>query len=396
MASVLIGKLTVVAKQIPWSLDDIEYVRANYPIIGSKCALELNRSINSIKHKARELGVKAPSSRWTAAQEQLLQKLYPDFGASYTANKIGKSIPAIQQKAQKLKIRSNYNQIKTTDDYIDDLEAKGITYRPFEDYKGAHTPIKHICSNGHVWNTSSPSNILRFEAGCTECKNLNTPTKLYYVKIIKNGKIYYKLGITNKNNWKRRFATDLQTCDFKLLYLEEFPTRELARKKEKEILSKNREYLTKDKPLVAGNTEVFDKDILNFDHSSTGPHLQHRHLVVTASVLKPPKDPVYITQWLHNLIEKLGMKAMMPVAAAYSEVIGNRGLTAVAVIETSNIALHVWDEESPAQFQLDVYSCSSVEPEVIWNAITEFDPVTKEYYFLDRADGFVTLVEKSS
>lgn len=364
--------------------------------MGSKCALDLNRSVNAIKHKARELGVKAPSNRWTKEQDKLLQELYPDFGASYLSNKLAKSIPAIQQRAQKLKIKSNYNQIKTNDEYIDDLEAKGISYRPLEDYKGANTPIKHICANGHTWNTSSPSNILRFEAGCTECRNLNGPTKLYYVKIIKDSKTYYKVGITNRKNWKRRFSNDLQDADFKLLYLEEFPNRLLARAKEAEILAKYKNYLTTDKPLVAGNTEVFDKDVLNVDYSSTGPHLQHRHLVVTASVKDPPKDPTFIEDWLYNLINKLGMKPMLPVAAAYSEIEGNRGLTAVAVIETSNIALHVWDEEMPAQFQLDVYSCSSVDPAIVWDAIEQFNPVTKEFYFLDRADGFVTLVNKSS
>lgn len=383
-------------KRIPWTSDDVEYVRVNYPIVGSKCAAALNRTVNSVKHKARELGVKAPTNRWSPEQDEKLKELYPDFGASYVANALSKSIPAVQQRAQKLKIASNYNQIKTTDQYIDDLESRGISYRPYEDYKGANTPIKHICSEGHVWGTSSPSNILRFEAGCTECRGLNGTTKLYYIKILVDNKIYYKVGITNRPNWKRRFSRDLQKADIKLLYLEEFPDRKAAREKEKKILNLYADKVTKDKPLIAGNTEIFDEDVLNLDHSNTGPHLQHRHLVVTASVKDPPKDPKFIELWLQKLIKDLGMKSMMPIAAAYSNVVGNRGLTAVAVIETSNIALHVWDEESPAQFQLDVYSCSTVDPKIVWDAIEQFKPVTKEFYFLDRADGFVTLVNKSS
>jgi len=37
---------------------------------------------------------------------------------------------------------------------------------------------------------------------------------------------------------------------------------------------------------------------------------------------------------------------------------GNQGLTSVTIIETSHIAVHVWDEVSPALMQMDVYSCA--------------------------------------
>ena len=37
---------------------------------------------------------------------------------------------------------------------------------------------------------------------------------------------------------------------------------------------------------------------------------------------------------------------------------GNRGVTAFAIIETSHIAMHIWDEPNPALVQLDVYTCA--------------------------------------
>lgn len=121
-------------------------------------------------------------------------------------------------------------------------------------------------------------------------------------------------------------------------------------------------------------------------------HLSHKHLIVRAEIEHPPTDPETINKWLLDLIDALGMKVMMGPYAAYSFMEGNRGLTAVAVIETSHIALHVWDEENPAMMQLDVYSCSEVEPEVVWDAIERFGPVHVDYKFLDRKEKFIKML----
>ncbi len=43
----------------------------------------------------------------------------------------------------------------------------------------------------------------------------------------------------------------------------------------------------------------------------------------------------------------------------------NRGITAISVIETSHIAMHVWDEPQPALMQLDIYSCAEFNPYLI-------------------------------
>jgi S-adenosylmethionine/arginine decarboxylase-like enzyme len=63
---------------------------------------------------------------------------------------------------------------------------------------------------------------------------------------------------------------------------------------------------------------------------------------------------------------------------------GNRGLTAVVVIETSHIALHCWDEEKPGLLQLDVYTCGPLNEKVIFDEVKKFDPVSIEYKYLDR------------
>jgi S-adenosylmethionine/arginine decarboxylase-like enzyme len=124
--------------------------------------------------------------------------------------------------------------------------------------------------------------------------------------------------------------------------------------------------------------------------------LEHKHMIVRAEVNAPPFDVTQITAWLHKLVDDLGMKVMMGPIAGYSPVVGNRGLTAVVVIETSHIALHAWDEESPAMLQLDVYTCSKLDPQVIFAAIEQFEPTHVDYKLLDRESKFITVLEKSS
>ena len=49
----------------------------------------------------------------------------------------------------------------------------------------------------------------------------------------------------------------------------------------------------------------------------------------------------------------------------YCNVEANRGITGIAVIETSHIAIHVWDEPNPALMQIDVYSCAEFDVDEI-------------------------------
>jgi S-adenosylmethionine/arginine decarboxylase-like enzyme len=70
---------------------------------------------------------------------------------------------------------------------------------------------------------------------------------------------------------------------------------------------------------------------------------------------------------------------------------GNRGLTCVAIIETSHIALHVWDESAPALMQLDVYTCGQLDPYQVVEALKIWEPVKVEMKYLDREHGLIEL-----
>jgi S-adenosylmethionine/arginine decarboxylase-like enzyme len=114
---------------------------------------------------------------------------------------------------------------------------------------------------------------------------------------------------------------------------------------------------------------------------------QHKHLIVRADIGKCPKeeDLNKISDWIRSLIKKIDMKLLAGPYTTYVNEKGNKGMTSVAIIETSHIALHIWDETSPGLMQLDVYSCANFNPQDVFEKVNElFQTVKMEYKFLDR------------
>jgi S-adenosylmethionine/arginine decarboxylase-like enzyme len=113
--------------------------------------------------------------------------------------------------------------------------------------------------------------------------------------------------------------------------------------------------------------------------------LYHKHLIIRAEVNKPLVSPEYVTkEWIPTLIDRIGMKILMGPFATYLDKAGNRGLTAVTIIETSHIAMHIWDEPSPALVQLDVYTCGPLDPYEVVESLVEMEPVSVSMKYLDR------------
>ncbi len=120
--------------------------------------------------------------------------------------------------------------------------------------------------------------------------------------------------------------------------------------------------------------------------------LEHKHLIVRAELLNPPQCADAIQEWMKKLVSTIEMKILMGPYAIYSEMVGNRGLTAVTIIETSHIAMHVWDEDDPALMQLDVYTCSTLNINDVFEALNEFAPTHVQYKYIDR-ENELTLLE---
>ena len=111
----------------------------------------------------------------------------------------------------------------------------------------------------------------------------------------------------------------------------------------------------------------------------------HKHLIIRAEVNHPPLTEKYIRLWLRKLVKKIDMKIIKGPYASYVQKEGNRGVTGVVMIETSHIAIHVWDEERPALVQCDVYSCAEFSSNEVLAEFIPFDVVKIDHILLDIA-----------
>ena len=118
------------------------------------------------------------------------------------------------------------------------------------------------------------------------------------------------------------------------------------------------------------------------------PVLIHKHLIIRAEANRVPTDEEQLQQWMTEFVESINMKIFMGPYVKYCTMDGNRGITAVAIIETSHITMHIWDEPNPALMQIDVYSCAEFDPYVIADKIkNDFDVVKLDYKYLNRETG---------
>ena len=121
--------------------------------------------------------------------------------------------------------------------------------------------------------------------------------------------------------------------------------------------------------------------------------MEHKHIIIRAEVNKPPQDIRKVKKWLRKLVKAIGMRPLGRPTAVYVDTENNKGITAVQCIETSHIALHCWDEVFPAIVQLDVYTCSSLDKEIVLLFLDDFEPVKVDYAMIDRAE-FIDILKK--
>lgn len=116
----------------------------------------------------------------------------------------------------------------------------------------------------------------------------------------------------------------------------------------------------------------------------------HKHMLVNAKVKNPIKTEQEAIDFLTDLVRRVDMKIIKGPFAQYLDVEGNRGLTAIVMIETSHIAFHIWDETDPGMLQFDLYTCGSLDKFTVLNALNErFDIKSIEWILFDRENGFI-------
>ena len=112
----------------------------------------------------------------------------------------------------------------------------------------------------------------------------------------------------------------------------------------------------------------------------------HKHLIIRAEVNHPITSEKELKRWLRKLVKKIDMNIIKGPYTAYVSKEGNRGITGVVMIETSHIAIHVWDEQTPSLVQCDVYSCAEFSSNEVLMELTDMEPTKVEHMLLNRAE----------
>ncbi len=121
----------------------------------------------------------------------------------------------------------------------------------------------------------------------------------------------------------------------------------------------------------------------------------HNQLLINGYTHSALKSEPTAEEWMQSLVDYIDMKTIKGPYAAYVDVPGNKGLTCTVMIETSHIALHIWDEPYPAAIQLDLYTCGSLEIDKVLSKL-EKDLGLFDYHYmvLERSLGF-NIVERN-
>ena len=114
-------------------------------------------------------------------------------------------------------------------------------------------------------------------------------------------------------------------------------------------------------------------------------------MLIRAEVNHPITTERECKSWLRNLVKVIDMKIVKGPYASYVSKEGNRGITGVVMIETSHIAIHIWDEERPSLVQCDVYSCAEFSTPEVLVQFNMMEVVKIDYLLLNRAEVFLQI-----
>ena len=122
----------------------------------------------------------------------------------------------------------------------------------------------------------------------------------------------------------------------------------------------------------------------------------HKHFIIRAEVNRPLVTEKGLKKWLRNLVKKIDMNIIKGPYTSYVSKEGNRGVTGIVMIETSHIAIHIWDEDLPALVQCDVYSCAEFSSSEVLMEFAVMEPTKIEHMLLDRAEEIKTITQTTS
>lgn len=113
---------------------------------------------------------------------------------------------------------------------------------------------------------------------------------------------------------------------------------------------------------------------------------EHKHVIVRAYVNNPPSSEKQLSDWCIDCINMVGMRVIGGPLVVYSDMEGNKGYTAVAILDFSHLSIHCWDEISPGLIEFDLFSCKDFDVESVINKLNDFGLVSYSHIVVDRDD----------
>ena len=114
----------------------------------------------------------------------------------------------------------------------------------------------------------------------------------------------------------------------------------------------------------------------------------HKHLSVCAyNVKAPPVTREEVESWVRRLCkEGIDMDIVAGPTCYYAESEINRGWTCTAIIEFSDVSIHIWELEG--LIEVDVFSCKWFDETKVFEMVEEFKPDRITYDLKDRQKDF--------
>ena len=116
----------------------------------------------------------------------------------------------------------------------------------------------------------------------------------------------------------------------------------------------------------------------------------NKHVLITGYIAEAP-GPEYVytlTDWFHRLVEAVDMKVLIDPICVYCNDEGNEGVTGMVGITTSHSSIHFWsgEDNKPAFYKFDLYSCKDFTLEAVAKMLKEFGTSRFTYTIVDRTD----------
>lgn len=101
-----------------WNESEIDFLIKNYQLKGGKYISEkLDRTINGVKHKAKELGlINYTSKKWTDEEIKFLEENYSKNGNKFVCESLGRCKGSVSQKANELNLKVDYSPTFTKEE----------------------------------------------------------------------------------------------------------------------------------------------------------------------------------------------------------------------------------------------------------------------------------------